>query len=123
MEIAQRHGLEAASGGVVENLVQQWAGQDFVAAWINEQPAGEQRDQMVARLAYVQSQTEPAAAADLVAGQIPTGPIQNEATISVLHQWATRDMASATVWVNRFPPGALRDRAEAELQGVAAYAR
>lgn len=75
------------------------------------------------RLAYVQSQNEPAAAANLVLEQIPPGPIQEEAAITVLHQWGGRDLASATAWADQFPPGTLRDRAEAELRGLAAYAR
>ena len=125
VEIAERQGLGLASGAVLENVVQRWAEQDLsgAAAWISEQPAGEGRDQMVGRLAYVQSQTEPAAAANLVVEQIPTGPIQDEAAMSVLHQWAVRDMASAASWVSRFPSGALRDRAQAELQGLAEYSR
>lgn len=125
VEIAERHGLETVQGEVRENLVQQWSEQDATgaAAWISEQPAGEGRDKMVGRLAYVQSQTEPAAAANLVVEQMPTGPIQDEAVISVLHQWALRDPVAAADWVNRFPAGALRDRAQAELRGLAEYAR
>ncbi len=125
VEIAEENGLGAGRGAVLENLVQQWAGQDVAAAyaWTLERPAGEERDQMMGRLAYVQSQSEPAAAANVVVDQIPSGSIQNEAAMSVLHQWALRDMASATAWVDRFPPGALRDRAELELKGLAAYAR
>ena len=123
LEIAERQELLAGPGEVMGNLVQQWAERrpSEAAAWINQQPEGEQRDQMIGRFAYVQSQTEPAAAANLVMEQIPPGPIQEEAAITVLHQWGVRDMASATAWVNQFPPGALRDRAEAELQGLTAY--
>ena len=123
--MAEEHGLGSVPGAVLENLVQQWAGQDLPAAssWVLNQPAGPQRDQMLQRLAYVESQTEPAAAADLVVEQIPSGPIQNEAAMTVLHQWATRDLVAATAWVNAFPPGALRDRAETELRGLAAYSR
>ena len=125
IEIALRHGLEAASGAVLENLTQQWAGQDLPAAtsWIMEQAPGELRDQMLGRLAYVQSQTQPVAAANLVVEQIPRGPIQDEAVMTVLHQWGMSDLPSATAWVNQFSPGALRDRAEAELQGLAQYSR
>ncbi len=123
VEIAERHGLGAVPGAIFENLVQHWAEQDVTgaAAWISEQPVGEGRDQMVGRLAYVQSQTEPANAANLVVEQIPTGPIQDEAVMSVLHQWAVREPTAAAAWVGQFPAGALRDRAEAELRGLAAY--
>ena len=125
LEIAERQELSAGHGEVTGNLVQQWAERQLfeAATWINKQPAGEQRDQIVGRFAYVQSQTEPAAAANLVMEQIPAGPIQEEAAIAVLHQWGMRDIASAAAWANQFPPGALRDRAEAELQGLAAYSR
>ena len=123
MQMAEQHGLEAAPGAILENIAQQWAAQDLPAAtsWIMAQPAGALRDQMLGRLAYVQSQTEPAAAANLVVEQITGGPIQDEAAMSVLHQWALRDMTAAAAWVNQFPPGALHDRAQAELQGLAAY--
>ena len=123
VEIAERYGLGAAPGAVLENLAQTWAEQDLTkaAAWSGGQPAGEERDQMVGRLAYVQSRTEPAAAANLVVEQMPAGPIQDEAIMSVLHQWALRDPAAAVAWVDRFPTGALHDRAQTELDGLAAY--
>lgn len=122
IEMAERQGLGVAPGAVMENLVQLWAAQDIpsASAWVQAFPAGDERDAMWGRLAYVQSASQPAAAADLVVDQIPAGPIQNEAVISVLHQWAARDLTAATAWVNQFPPGALRDRAEQELRGLAA---
>lgn len=121
VEIAGRHGLGSAPGAVLENLVQQWAGQDLAGAagWIQRLPAGEQRSAMLERLAYVQAKTEPAAAASLVVEQIPAGPIQDEAVMAVLHQWAMRDLGAAARWLRRFPPGSLRERAERELQGIA----
>lgn len=120
--IAGRHGLGLVPGAVLENLVHQWAGQDLpgAALWIQQLPAGEQRSQMLQRLAYVQAKTEPAAAATLVIEQIPPGPIQDEAAITVLHQWALRDPGSAAAWIGQFPPGSLRERAERELRGIAA---
>lgn len=122
VEIAERQGLDVAPGAVLENLVGLWASQDIpsASAWIQAFPAGNERDAMWGRLAYVQSASQPAAAADLVLDRIPAGPTQNEATISVLHQWAARDLTAATAWVGQFPPGALRDRAEQELHGLAA---
>ena len=120
---AEQYGLGAAPGAVRENLVQQWAGQDFYSAanWAEQQPKGEQRDEMLSRLAFVQSATAPAEAVQLVVGQIPPGPIQTEAAISVLHQWAMRDLNAARSWVELFPAGPVRDRADAELDNIAAY--
>lgn len=121
VEIAERHGLASAPGAVLANLVQQWAGQDLsgAAGWVQQLPAGEQRSQMLERLAYVQAKTEPTAAARLVVEQIPAGPIQDEATMTVVHQWAMRDLDAAAAWIRQFPPGSLRERAERELQGIA----
>ena len=57
-------------------------------------------------------------AARLVVEQIPAGPKQTEAVISVVHQWALQDLAGALAWVNRFPGGILKERAAHELAGV-----
>ncbi|MES2439003.1 MAG: hypothetical protein V4584_08045 [Verrucomicrobiota bacterium] len=121
--IAENHGIGAAPGSVTENLVQQWAVQDFpaAAAWIKARPAGEKREQMVMRLALVQSATRPGEAARLVVEEIPEGAVQTEAVITVIYQWASRDMAGAREWVNLFPESPLRDRAESELTNMAAY--
>lgn len=119
--IAQRNGLAEVSGRVMDSLVEQWAAHDFAAAdvWVMEQPAGQRRDEMLARLAYVQSQTDPASAANLVVDRMPAGLLQDEAAITVLDQWAARDLASAKAWANQFPAGGLRDRAQQELRAVA----
>ena len=119
---AEQYGLGAATGAVLENLVQQWAGQDFYSAanWAEQQPAGGQRDEMLSRLAFVQAATAPAEAVQMVVDQIPPGPIQTEAAISVLHQWAMRDPDGARAWANLFPPGPVRDRANNELDNIAA---
>ncbi|RYD23162.1 MAG: hypothetical protein EOP88_05230 [Verrucomicrobiaceae bacterium] len=119
--LAERHSLAAAP--VTENLAHLWAAQDFPAAatWIKARPAGEQREQLVMRLALVRSATAPAEAARLVVDEIPEGHVQTEAVISVIYQWARRDMAGAREWVGLFPESALRTRAENELSNIAAY--
>lgn len=113
----ERHQLDRVSGVLLENLVQQWADQDFstAAAWTLARPIGEQRDQMCGRLAIVLSATEPASAANLVLKEIPAGIVQTEAVVSVLYQWGARDMDGASDWVALFPPGSLKERAENEL--------
>lgn len=121
--LAEKHGVGSEDAPVMENLIHQWAVQDFstAAAWIKERPAGEKREQLVMRLALVQSATEPAEAARLVVNEIPEGQIQTEAIISVIDQWARRDMAGAREWVGLFPESELRTRAENELSNIAAY--
>jgi hypothetical protein len=104
-------------------LVQQWAGIDFAAAmtWVYDRAESEQRNGLIARLALVQSQTQPVDAFTLVMQQMSPGDAQNEAFISVLHQWATRDLNSAGTWIAALPAGSLRERAQRELAGIAEY--
>ena len=104
----------------LEGLVQQWAEINLSAAlaWTLARPQSGQRDGLIAHLAFVESQTAPAEAVDLVVDQISPGPAQNEAAMSVLHQWALRDFAAASAWVEQYPEGPLRERAVLELTGI-----
>jgi hypothetical protein len=120
---AEKYELGKPPGSIVENLEQQWAQQDFSSAlaWAKDQPASGHRDQLMMRLALVEAQAAPNEAARLVLEQIPQGPVQTEAAMMVLHQWARGDMEGAEAWVKLFPEGALRDRAEGELAGIRQY--
>jgi hypothetical protein len=104
------------------NLAQQWASQDSPAAvaWANNYPLGDQRDKLFMHIALAESQTAPVEAANMVSQQISPGPIQEEAAISVLQQWAAQDMDAATTWVNQFPPSEVYDRSITVLNGIAA---
>jgi hypothetical protein len=121
VQIAGQHNLNTMPG-VLQYLVSQWAAQDFssAAAWVKTQPENQQRDQMLQRLAMFQSRTDPAEAATLVAEQMPPGPVQDDAVVSVIYNWSLRHMAGATAWVNLFPPGPLKERAESELSHITA---
>jgi hypothetical protein len=116
LRTAARNGL--TDGPVIESVAQQWAAKDFSAAmeWAKALPVGD-REKVFARLAYVQSERDPSSAARFVAEEMSAGPIQTEAAISVLHQWALRDLPGARRWIALFAEGELRDRAESELQG------
>ena len=107
----------------LEVLTQRWGEKDFSAAldWALSRAVGEQRDLIIARLAFVQSQTSPIEAATLVVEKILSGGAQTEAVMSVLHQWASRDLEAAAKWVEFFPEGELRSRAINELEGLAKY--
>jgi hypothetical protein len=108
---------------VVENLAQQWADRDMTStlSWAHNQPAGDMRDEVFQRIALVLSQRDPLNAANLVLEQVPAGPNQNEAIMTVLHQWANKDLTAAVNWVKTFPDDAFRERALQELEGIAQY--
>ena len=113
--------LKEQKNPVLYDVAQQWAAKDYPAAyaWASQQPPGEEKDQLMSRMVYVQSQTDPENAAKTVVEQISPGTVQTEAAITVIYQWAKTDMPGATAWVETFPPGPLRDRAEKELAGIA----
>lgn len=119
--LAEKHAL--TNHATLANLTGQWAQQDLRAAhaWVLTKPAGGERNELAARVGYVWSGIEPAAAADFIIREIPPGSAQTEAAISVLHQWALRDFNGATAWVELFPEGEIRERAMNELAGVQEY--
>jgi hypothetical protein len=119
---ATQYGLENQPG-LFENMMQQWAAKDPAAAlgWADQLPAGNERDEVMSSLAFVEAQVSPKDAADLVVYEIPPGSEQEEAAISILHQWALQDFAGASAWADQFQEGPLRDRAEQELDGIAEY--
>lgn len=121
VRIRSRYVTNETSSAGLEALAQRWAEKDFSAArdWARSRHAGAQRDQLIARIAYVQSRTAPFDAATLVVGNVPEGRVQTEAVMAVLHQWALRDPAAAEKWVGDFPEGDLRTRAVNELNGIA----
>jgi hypothetical protein len=120
MAAAQQYHLDEGIGDVLPALAVQWAEQDLPAAlaWAGEQPAGDQRDQILARVGFVQSRTAPAEAGAMVLAEIPPGPVQEEAVMSVLNQWAQKDLSGVSAWVQAFPEGPFKERALAELAAV-----
>lgn len=123
--LADHYGLGEQQGAPLENLVMQWAAKDLesVTAWVGERPEGVQKDAMLARVAMVMAKTSPAEAAEMVATRLPEGEAQTESVISIVHQWAVRDLPGARAWAGLFPEGPLRDRALGELKGIEQYQR
>jgi hypothetical protein len=122
-QMADQIGLGNLPGATLENLVQQWAARDLTTAeaWVNERPAGEEKDKLFSRIAMVLAESSPAEAARMVVDQIPAGDTQTEAVVSVLYQWAKSDLPGARAWVQLFPEGPLRERALNELKGAETY--
>jgi len=116
MQTAISH-LDEAQNDLLGHLIQKWTAQDFSAAhdWVKQQPSGEQRDGLLAHMAFEQSKTSPMDAARLVSQEISPGDTQIEAAIWVLDQWALSDPKGASAWLDQFPEGATRVRAQDEL--------
>jgi hypothetical protein len=123
LAVVERLGLGERRSAMVRNFVAQWMEQEPIAAtnWMMARPADEEREQLIARAAFVRSQTDPRVAATMVAEQIPPGVLQEEAAISIVHQWAWSDWDSAAAWVDHFPSGPLQKRAEGELARIKAW--
>lgn len=109
-----------ADDHVMENLVQSWAEKDLKAAqaWVGSKPSSMQRDQAVARVAYVMARIKPSESVAFITRELPPGPAQEEAVVSVIHQWGQQDLPGATAWVQQLPAGTLADRARNELAGI-----
>lgn len=116
--LAERY--SGGSSNLLENLVHQWAGRDESAAYSYalSKPPGEERDRLLSRVAFVISKEDAYEAALLVAEEMMPGEIQNEAAISVLHQWALNDPREALAWAESFPQGRLRNRALREVANL-----
>jgi hypothetical protein len=117
LDLAQalRVGLD---DGSLEHLAQLWTEEEPGAAlkWATTQPAGVMRDRLLARIAHVRAQQEPAEAAGLVLNHLTPGAARDEAILGVVRQWGVRDPVAATTWVVQFPAGPLQVRALAELE-------
>jgi len=109
---------------VSENIVQQWAESDLPSAlaWVNNQPDGDARNEMLQRVVLVLAPSDPADTAGLIFEQMPAGQAQDEAIMTLLNQWANKDLKAAALWVeNNLSNSPLRDRALAELEGMQNY--
>jgi hypothetical protein len=125
VKLAQELHLDGQPAAVMQDLVQQWASKDLVSSltWAEDQPEGAPRDEFTTRIAYVMSQTDPSDAATLVMKQIPPGPAQDEAVMTVLHQWADKNFVAAASWAKGVVGGPLQERVINELNGMMEYQR
>ena len=116
IEVAQVFQVGTGDGSI-EHLAQLWTEESPHEAvdWILGRPVGPQRDQLLARIAFVRAQSDPAEAATLTVDFMSPGAARDEAIAAVSRQWAVRDPAAATAWVERFPSGPLRARGLAEV--------
>jgi hypothetical protein len=125
VELAAELDPSQRSSGLMENLVQRWADADLLtaAAWVELQPAGDDKESLLQQIGFVLSQTSPVDAAEFVTTQISPGPVQDEAVMTVVNQWGNKNLAAAASWVQTFSEGPLQERAVKELEGIENYQR
>ena len=93
--------------GTVEHIAQLWAVENLKASldWVEAQPPGAPRDQLLARIIAVQAETAPADAASTALNQFGPGPLRDAAVASVVRQWSIQDADAAAAWVEDLPNG------------------
>lgn len=116
IEVASQFGI-GRGDGTVEHLAQTWAEADLPKAlqWVQEQPAGPERDRMLSRIALVQATRDPAQAGTMVLTEMTPGPAQRDAALQIARAWATTDLEAARRWITELPDGELRTRGQTEL--------
>lgn len=121
VELSQYFGV-GYDDGSLEHLVQLWTEESpgDAVEWITGRPAGPERDLLLARVAWVRAQRNPAEAVALVTGYMLPGATRDAALADVARQWARRDPATARAWAGQLTDGPARTRS---LAAIAASAR
>ena len=111
---------DEGQGPLLASLTSLWMARDSAAAtaWISAQKSPDLRDLCWQVGVSELAKKSPEQAANLAVDHIASETLQAEAVISVLHQWILRDRKAAAEWVDLFPAGPLRTRAEGELKGT-----
>ncbi|HEY1123355.1 MAG TPA: hypothetical protein VGE67_17200 [Haloferula sp.] len=118
MALVEANG-EADTKALAQDIMQHWPRKDLKAAmaWVENRQDPEARDSLWNHVALSLAEIDPKQAANLAAERITSEKIQDEAVISVVHQWMLKDRNAAAEWVELFPEGPLRERAKGELVG------
>lgn len=119
---AERTGVARDNRDFIPHLIDVWAGKDAPSAlsWVRAQPEGETRNEYMSKVVFKMAQgAKYDNAVKLALDEIPAGVQQDDALITIVNQWAQKDLESATVWVETFSiANPLRGRAFAELEGA-----
>jgi hypothetical protein len=120
IRIARSHRLHPAT---IDSVASRWASTDFPTAfsWTGELPEGELRDRLLMCLIQTRAADAPAEAAVLLSASPLSDQAQEEAAMTIVHQWILKDPEAARQWVELFPEGPTKERAAAAVQGMTAY--
>jgi hypothetical protein len=104
---------DAAMAEIVPRAAMEWAAQDPAAAteWARQISGLSLRVSVLAGIATVLSEQDPASAAMMAVEELPAGRLQADTIVSIVQRWNQRSPSEASEWVDRFPEGDLRDAA------------
>ena len=117
---ARELGLDEVPGAGFDDLVQDWAEHDPMAAlaWVERDETGAAGDRLLSRVVFSWAQADPARAIAAVMFHFESERARTDAVISVLHQWALREPKVAAIWAHGLTAGPLRTRALDELEAL-----
>lgn len=97
----------------IEHAVSNWALQDPQAALVRVKELSDValRESALASVATSWAESDPSAAASLVAESMEPGPAQDRAVASIIQRWAQQDPAAAEAWAASFPESAMKQNA------------
>lgn len=89
-----------------ETIAYAWVVADPVAAenWVSRVEPAELRGRLLATGAKALAATDPDLAATWLVAAVRSGAVLNEATLTIVEAWSTKDPAAAAAWVGGLPP-------------------
>jgi hypothetical protein len=106
----------AARLALLQSTMLSWSEKDMdgVLKWVWSLPQGNERDQLLLKLAAELKRENPTAAIELVAS-LPASPGADEVAIGAAAQWAVTDPLAALAWALEIPESSLREQALAQI--------
>lgn len=103
----------ATRNGALLHALSQWAdaSPETAREWASQLPTGSLREAALGAVAVVIASRDGPNAARLIATELPPGPNQERAAVSILQQWAQSDPRGALGWVEQFSAGNLQTAA------------
>jgi hypothetical protein len=100
LELLTARSVDARTDSTRAGVVTSWASRDFAAAqaWVEAQPPGASRDDIVLRLAFLQAHTDPPAAMRFASAMLADETLRRDAYASTIRLWVTSDPGAARAW-------------------------
>jgi hypothetical protein len=110
--LARRPGMNGVQSPLFTTVANQWGEKDPTTAveWASKLTDANSQKAALAGILKGWVRTAPEAAASYAA-TLPSGDLQTEAVMCIVHEWSFwDDDGAAAAWVSQFPPGKLRDQ-------------